>query len=198
MSSPTPARKKQKIDDEESTLQNKDIDKHKNNSETSEKSDETKSKETKQNENSQVTESGQSENQNGATTQSNSTLKRTLTEDEKKLRFDNTRLNDVSEGDKSFEKELIDIYKQTCDEKLPQLEEALQKEDEKNSVLYSHDIKGSSANIGAECIRRVAEKIEKLSRDFKYTEASALIPELRQEFELTYIVFGEYLQDLEQ
>lgn len=197
MSSPTPARKKQKIDDEESS-QTKDIDKHTNDSEASESSDEAKAKETKQNENRQTTESNQSENQNGTSKQSDSTLKRTLTEDEKKLRFDNTRLNDVSEGDKSFEKELIDIYKQTCDEKLPQLEEALQKEDEKNSVLYSHDIKGSSANIGAECIRRVAEKIEKLSRDFKYTEALELIPELRQEFELTYIVFGEYLQDLEE
>ena len=150
-------------------------------------------KQTDQNESSKTQTENHPENQNGSDTQTDSTTKRTLTEDEKKERFDNTRLNDVSEGDKSFEQELIDIYKQSCDEKLPLLEEALQKEDEKNSVLYSHDIKGSSANIGAECIRRVAEKMEKLCRDFKYSEALALMPELRQEYELTYTVFAEYL-----
>jgi hypothetical protein len=42
------------------------------------------------------------------------------------------------------------MYKTECDGKLPLLNQALSLRDKPNAVLLSHDIKGSSANIGAE------------------------------------------------
>ena len=41
------------------------------------------------------------------------------------VRFDSQRLRDVSYGDQEFEKELIEIYKGSCDERIPLLEKGV-------------------------------------------------------------------------
>jgi len=104
-------------------------------------------------------------------------------------------LKEVSEGDKEFEQELIDLYKETCEEKLPLLETALKKLDSENSILYSHDIKGSSANIGANVVRQISEKMELFSRKGEYKEAHKLYPELKEELQKTYEVLAKYIEE---
>lgn len=114
-------------------------------------------------------------------------------EEEKTIRFDSSRLTEVSDGDAEFEADLIGIYKETCEEKLPLLEEALKKEDAENSVLYSHDIKGSSANLGAEAVRKISGDMEMLARKQEYKEAHKLFPDLKQELQETYKVLEDFL-----
>lgn len=111
------------------------------------------------------------------------------------FRLNKKRLNDISEGDKDFERELIQLYQEACTEKLPFLEEALEKGHPDNSVLYSHDIKGSSSNIGAEAVRKISERMEQLCRQNRFQEAFEMLPELRQELTLTYQAFDQYLQE---
>lgn len=103
------------------------------------------------------------------------------------------RLQDIAEGDKDFERELIELYKEACTEKLPFLEEALEAGHPENSILYSHDIKGSSSNIGAEGVRRISERMEILTRAHRFKEAFDMIPELKLELNATYIAFDQYL-----
>jgi len=112
-------------------------------------------------------------------------------------RLNKKRLQDISEGDKAFEKELIDLYKETCTEKLPLLQVALENNDYDNSVLYSHDIKGSSSNIGAEAVRRISERMESLCRNREYREAYSLMPELSQELAATYTAFDLYISGVD-
>jgi len=107
-------------------------------------------------------------------------------------RFESWRLRDVSEGDKDFEKELIDMFRSTTEEKLPTLQEALRTQNKDESILLSHDIKGSSSNIGAELIRLVAERIELLSRAGKFVESLECVPQLRKTLVDTNKVFDEY------
>jgi HPt (histidine-containing phosphotransfer) domain-containing protein len=89
------------------------------------------------------------------------------------------------------------MYRQTCEEKFPLLETAFAEENNANSVLYSHDIKGSSANIGAESMREVSAIMEKLSRDANYKAAASYLPALRTRYEKTCEVFDEYLGSFE-
>jgi len=109
------------------------------------------------------------------------------------LRFDSSRLNEVSEGDKEFEQDLIVLYKSTCEEKLPLLEKALRESDQKNSILFSHDTKGASASIGAEAVRKISEKMEMMSKDGEYQEALLLFPKLKAELKETYKVLEKYV-----
>jgi len=109
------------------------------------------------------------------------------------VRFDSHRLRDVSDGDQEFEKELIEIYKGSCDEKIPLLEKALKEEHKENSILYSHDLKGASSNIGAEQVRAVSARLEKLAREECFKEALAVLPQLKTVIEEVKVVFDEYL-----
>lgn len=68
------------------------------------------------------------------------------------------QLQDVTGGDIDFQKELVDLYANEFESSLSKLEGAARAKDQPNSVLYAHDIKGSSANVGAEGVRVVAEK----------------------------------------
>jgi HPt (histidine-containing phosphotransfer) domain-containing protein len=104
-------------------------------------------------------------------------------------------LNEISEGDKEFEKELIELYKEACTEKITLLEESLKEAHPDNTILYSHDIKGSSSNIGAEAVRKISERMEILCREHRYKEAYDMLQELQQELTATYSAFDLYLQE---
>jgi HPt (histidine-containing phosphotransfer) domain-containing protein len=98
-----------------------------------------------------------------------------------RVQFD--RLREVSDDDKSFAQELVVMYKQSSEENLPKLRKALIEQNKEDSVLYSHDIKGSSANLGAESAKKVSEKIEMFCRDENYAEALNLLPRLEKELQ---------------
>jgi len=117
----------------------------------------------------------------------------TTTPDDDGPDFDPHQLNDVTDGEKDFQKELVDLYNSTTKERLPMLEKALKDHDKDKSILYSHDIKGASANIGALGVQRVSEKLEKLSRDLKYEEAEDLLPTLTEKLKEIEIILQEHL-----
>lgn len=101
-------------------------------------------------------------------------------------------LGNYSEGDKEFEKELIDSYKQSITEHLPKLKEALENNDLPGSILRSHDIKGSSSYIGAEAVRVVSEKMETLCKGSRIKEASEYLSKLCKETKIVFKLLDEY------
>eukprot|EP01119_Soliformovum_irregulare_P003031 TRINITY_DN13314_c0_g1_i1.p1 TRINITY_DN13314_c0_g1~~TRINITY_DN13314_c0_g1_i1.p1 ORF type:complete len:124 (-),score=28.87 TRINITY_DN13314_c0_g1_i1:48-419(-) len=107
--------------------------------------------------------------------------------------FDPSRLTEVSDGDKDFEADLIEIYRETCEQKLPLLEEALKSKDKDNSVLFSHDIKGSSANLGAERVRKISGDMEMNCRNEDYDKALEDFPLLNEQLQATYKVLEDFL-----
>lgn len=108
-------------------------------------------------------------------------------------KFLENTLQTYSEGDLEFEKDLIVSYKQSIEEHLPKLREALEKKNLPESILYSHDIKGSSSYIGAEAVRFVSGKIEALSRQKNLDEAALHIDELSKEVEVVFDLLDKYM-----
>jgi len=107
--------------------------------------------------------------------------------------LDLEQLNDISGFDVEFEKEIFELYEQQFKEKYDLLEEALQRQDKTKSVFYSHDIKGSSANIGAVKVQAIAAQIELATKDEKLSDAVKLLPELSSQFKLLIKAIKEYI-----
>jgi histidine phosphotransfer protein HptB len=112
-------------------------------------------------------------------------------------RFQKQTLADYSEGDHEFERDLIESYKTSIAEHLPKLEEALKTEDEKESVLHSHDIKGSSSYIGAEAVRFVSGKMEAHCKQKNMKEAAKHLQELKTEVKEVFILLDHYMKSWE-
>ncbi|EFA76957.1 Hpt domain-containing protein [Heterostelium album PN500] len=108
-------------------------------------------------------------------------------------RFQQRVLADYSEGDHEFEAELINSYKVSVEEHLPQLDKSLATLDEKESILHSHDIKGSSSYIGAEAVRFVSGKIESLCKEKQLEKAAEHLDELKKEVTELFKLLDKYM-----
>ncbi len=108
-------------------------------------------------------------------------------------RFQLVTLQTYSDGDLSFEKELLDSYKQSVTEHLPKLDEALAQDNVQESILHSHDIKGSSSYIGAEAVRFLSGKMEALCKQKNLKEAGTILPELKKEVDEIFRILDEYM-----
>jgi len=102
------------------------------------------------------------------------------------------QLQDISGGDMMFERELIELYATEFMTTIDKLKSALFNTDTVNITLLSHDMKGSSSNIGAEAVRRVTEQMEMLAKDGRFAEVAALLPVVIQVFEKTVQLYAEY------
>ena len=76
-------------------------------------------------------------------------------------RFLYERLQAVSDGDKEFEQDLIETWKQGTKDDFTLLGTAFADKNEKDAVLHSHTIKGSSAQLGCLSVSSVSGKYVK-------------------------------------
>jgi HPt (histidine-containing phosphotransfer) domain-containing protein len=90
--------------------------------------------------------------------------------------------------------ELVDLYTNTFPEQEAKLSVALEAKHSADSTLYAHDIKGSSANMGAKSVRTTAAAMEALAKQEQFTEAAALLPELHSNFESFSTVLRGYVK----
>jgi histidine phosphotransfer protein HptB len=111
-------------------------------------------------------------------------------------KFQQHTLQNYSDGDLDFEKDLIESYKQSISEHLPKLGEAFENDDLPESILHSHDIKGSSSYIGAEAVRWVSGKIEALCKQKNLKDAATHLPELQKEADEVFILLDKYMASL--
>lgn len=74
--------------------------------------------------------------------------------------IDLSRIKETSDGDKTFEKELIEMYLEDAKELIHKIEEAYVQQNFENLRRYAHTLKGSSANIGADAMRQGALNVE--------------------------------------
>ncbi|KAF2074578.1 hypothetical protein CYY_004124 [Polysphondylium violaceum] len=111
-------------------------------------------------------------------------------------KFDHSVLENYSEGDAEFENDLIKSYMTSVMEHLPKLEDSLKDKDSKNSILHSHDIKGSSSYIGAEVVRFISGKIEAYCKEEKLEEAEKFYIDLKSEVDKVFKILNDYLASL--
>jgi len=92
--------------------------------------------------------------------------------------FSMAPLRQISNAEPGFFRELIELYSQQMPKSIQKLSIALKAQNEKESVLMSHDMKGSSANIGAEACRDLAAEMEKLCKERKFQETENLLKKM--------------------
>ncbi|PRP82625.1 hypothetical protein PROFUN_04930 [Planoprotostelium fungivorum] len=111
--------------------------------------------------------------------------------------FNSERISSMADGDTEFERELIEMFRETVEERIPQLDVAFQNRSKDECVFISHEVKGSSANIGADVLFKITGMIEGLSKDNKLDEAILWMPLFKTQFVETCKEFKKYLKEEE-
>lgn len=93
------------------------------------------------------------------------------------------RLRDISDGDREFEGELIELFVEDQRTRLTELLDAIDRHDCTRVRELSHAVKGASANIGAETLREIALRLEQMGHDEHLDEARPALRELETGFQ---------------
>ena len=107
------------------------------------------------------------------------------------------RIQEVADGDKEFEQELIALYLSDIEKRLKDIEEAVEELDAARVQTGAHALKGSSASAGADEVKEVAQRLEKMARSGNMDSAPEIVEKLKAEFEKTKRVFQDYLDVLQ-
>ncbi len=92
--------------------------------------------------------------------------------------IDLNHLNEISEGDIEFEVELLQVYFEDVLLRVGKIRESIADNDWSKIMSQTHQIKGSSGNVGAYQMERLAVRLEALDRDRNSETALAIIDEM--------------------
>lgn len=81
-----------------------------------------------------------------------------------------------------FLREIVGIFLDDTPQRIAELDECLASGDTKRFTRAAHSIKGSSANVGANALRAVAEQLEHKSHAEGLGDVTALIAEVQARF----------------
>ena len=93
------------------------------------------------------------------------------------------RLREVSMGDPGFERVLLEAYLEESMALCAAIQEAIKAADGNALSHAAHSLKGSSANVGAEEVRRIATVLERVELDADPDAAAILSTNLRAQLE---------------
>ena len=103
-----------------------------------------------------------------------------------------SNLRELNPGDNGeFLREIISIYIEDTPKRLADLKSSLASGDVSTFTRAAHTIKGSSANVGAQVLKAVAERLEAISRKDGLGGVSGLIAECDAEFERVKAELGK-------
>ena len=110
--------------------------------------------------------------------------------------IDLSRLQETSEGDLEFEKELIEMYLEDAEKHVRNIENNYSDLDTRALRQIAHTLKGSSANIGASRIQRTTIEIENALQEGKPEQIGNHVVRLKQAFEDTQAAYRSYVASL--
>merc|ERR1711916_167408 len=70
-----------------------------------------------------------------------------------------------AENDLEFVKECVDLFMETVDERLPELDASVQAGDDENTYVHAHFIGSSCGSVGAEAMLKAARATEHAAKD---------------------------------
>jgi len=83
-----------------------------------------------------------------------------------------------------FFRDIVGIFLADTPLRIAELEESFRSADAPKVTRAAHSIKGSSANLGADRLRAVAERVERESQDKPIAQLAPILAEVREEFAL--------------
>lgn len=119
--------------------------------------------------------------------------------------IDSAYLDQVSGGDRGFQRELLQVFIQDCETQLPQLRQAIAGYDAERMRRVAHRLKGASSNVGANAFCQVVRELEHLGvalaqqgsqggHDLEWARAL----QAPEDLERILADIRQYLQDLEE
>jgi len=109
-------------------------------------------------------------------------------------RFSVQALQTTSDGDLSFEEELVHTYITSTTEKGEQFKYCLLKNDLQNARTYVHGIKSASLYVGANRVAAIASHLEKLCENNEVDNARLYLDEFFKEIGEVTVLLKQYLQ----
>ncbi|MFS8889527.1 response regulator, partial [Synechococcus sp. R55.1] len=117
--------------------------------------------------------------------------------------IDSAYLDQVSGGDRGFQRELLQVFIQDCEDQLPQLRQAIAGCNAEGMRRIAHRLKGASSNVGANAFCQVVRELEHLGvalaqqgSQGDHEWARAL--QAPEDLERILADIRQYLQDLEE
>ncbi len=107
-----------------------------------------------------------------------------------------SRIQETSDGDLEFEKEIIEIFLSDNEHRLTVLETAVNGQDLEVIRREAHTMKGSCGNMGAEGMQEIAYRLEKIGSSVDSEPALEVLASLKSEFERTRSYLQEYIEKL--
>jgi HPt (histidine-containing phosphotransfer) domain-containing protein len=108
---------------------------------------------------------------------------------------DFTRIQETSDGDTDFERELLEVFVEDCEDRLQRLRAAITAGRQDEIVREAHTIKGAAANVGTTELQGLATQLEVLA-DASTPEGHALLGQLTEAFGRVKAAIGEYLETI--
>ena len=95
--------------------------------------------------------------------------------------FDMDYAREITGGDMEFLKELIEIFKTDCPEKLAGISRAIKEKNFKALDKTAHSLKGSSGNLGLTLVYELSWEIEKMGKTKNMEGANKTFKQLEEE-----------------
>ncbi len=92
--------------------------------------------------------------------------------------LDGARLAEICEGDREFEKELIDEYLVSVPPLIQQVHDAIAGKDSDQIRRAAHTLKGASSSVGAASVYQTSLALEISARECRFDEARKLHEQL--------------------
>lgn len=109
---------------------------------------------------------------------------------------DFTRIQETSDGDSEFEKELFLIFLEDCEERVGLLKAAVGSGDVEAVHREGHTIKGAGANVGTTHLHEIAFRLEGLAAEDIPKQGKPLVDDLDAEFARVKRAITEYVETL--
>ena len=103
--------------------------------------------------------------------------------------FDQESALERVDGDTEFLKELIELFKSDCPEKLAQLSKGIKEEDYKTISETGHSLKSASGNLSLTRVYDLSFKIETMGKEGKIQGIEKAYNELEEELGKTKKLF---------
>jgi len=106
------------------------------------------------------------------------------------------QIQDISEGDKEFEEELITMYLQDTHARLNTLRELSAGKQWQDLKREAHSLKGSSGNLGVVVIYDLCKELERASLEMDEGRALELVNKISDSSDEVGAFFKNYLDSL--
>jgi len=102
----------------------------------------------------------------------------------------------LTDGDREFAEELVEMWEAKTGEDLIALEKHIGDEDADTLLRVAHSLKGASANLGAVGVQEAAKTLEYLGRGGELASAETALQNLKIQIEEAKAVYKDYFANL--